>query len=112
MAQGGIVGILKIMIRGVEICIQELLISSAYWMACLQTERKPSLERGLVYCSIGGVLLGSAQLCGITAQQDLSKVASTGSPDSAYRLCTLLVLKAAVQRHTAGLWRGLSINKI
>jgi hypothetical protein len=48
-------------------CIQELLKSNTCWMACLWIECKSSLERGLVYSSIGGVLLEGTQLCGITA---------------------------------------------
>jgi hypothetical protein len=49
-------------------CIQELLLSDAYWTACLCIECKPSLDRGLVYCSVAGKLLESIQLHGITAQ--------------------------------------------
>jgi hypothetical protein len=49
-------------------CIQELLVSNVCRMACLGIECKPSLERGLMYCSIERVLLESAQLWGITAQ--------------------------------------------
>jgi hypothetical protein len=41
-------------------------LSNACWTSCLQNECKHSLERGLVYCSVRGVSLESAQLCGIT----------------------------------------------
>jgi hypothetical protein len=40
------------------------------------------------------------------------QVANAGSPDSAYRLSTLLILKVPVQRCTAELWIGFEIDKI
>jgi hypothetical protein len=49
-------------------CIQKLLESNTRQTACLWIECKSLMERELVYCSIGGALLGGDQLCGITAQ--------------------------------------------
>lgn len=67
-AQGGVVTVSKRddgRCRHMK-CTQKLLESNICCVACLQIEGKPSLERALVYCFVGWVLLEISQHCGIT----------------------------------------------